>query len=221
MGHNPEVYARVHGTKPKDFDIAIRNIARAVEIKRSCGHKVTIGIQQVLLPENGQGVAEVARIAKEIGVDYYVLKPFSADKKNSYDAGGKTALELMHDFEPELRAAEALGDDKFSSIIRWNTFGDDGARSYSRCLGLPFISQIAGDGKVYTCCPFFGDERYCLGDLRDARFPELWFSQKAREVRRRVEEKQDVHKCMTHCRHHQINTQLWQLKHPPEHLSFI
>lgn len=221
MGHNPEVYGRVHVTKPRDFDIAIGNIAKAVEIKKRDGLAVTIGIQQVLLPENGEGVAEVARIAKEIGADYYVLKPFSADAKNTYNADGKTALQLMEEFEDQLRQAEALGDDNFSSVIRWNTFGDDGARSYDRCTGLPFISQIAADGKVYTCCPFFGDEKYCLGDLREASFSDLWYSDKAKEVRQRVEETQDVHKCMTHCRHHQINTQLWQLKNPPEHKSFI
>ncbi|MBT5674096.1 MAG: radical SAM protein [Rhodospirillaceae bacterium] len=221
MGHDAKTYAQVHVTKPKDFDIALANIAKAVEIKKQNGLSVTIGIQQVLLPENGKGVPELARIAKEIGVDYYVLKPFSVDQRNNYDADGKTALELMHEFEPELQQAAALGDENFNSIIRWNTFGDDGSRIYSNCLGLPFISQIAADGKVYTCCPFFGDDRYCLGDLKDASFSELWHGETARAVRKRVEEKQDVKKCMTHCRHHQINTQLWQLRNPPDHVSFI
>ncbi len=221
MGHTPEVYSKVHVTKPADFETALTNIAAAVEIKRAQGLAVTIGIQQVLLPENGHGVATLARRAKEIGVDYYVLKPFSVDPRNGYDADGLTALQLMHRFEDQLAEAEALGDENFASIIRRNTFGDDGARSYQRCLGLPFISQIAADGKVYSCCPFFGDDNYCLGDLNEARYPDLWFGEKARAVRRRIEETQDVHSCMTHCRHHQINTQLWQLRHPPEHVTFI
>ena len=121
----------------------------------------------------------------------------------------------------ELEEAAALSDENFNCVIRWNTFGDDGSRLYNNCLGLPFISQIAADGKVYTCCPFFGDERYCLGDLKTASFMDLWYGETARAVRKRVEEKQDVHKCMTHCRHHQINAQLWQLRNPPDHVSFI
>lgn len=219
MGHDPETYAKLHVTKETDFELALANITKAAEIKKELGLDVTLGIQQVLLPENGHGIDELARRAKLTGADYFVVKPFSVDNKNDYK--GETALDLMERHRDVLERAEAYADDDFAVIIRWNTFSDDGSRDYQRCLGLPFISQIGADGKVYTCCPFFGDENYVLGDLHEMGFKELWFSDKAKEVRDHVRDNQNVHECMTFCRHHQINKSLWGLKNPPDHVNFI
>ena len=180
---------------------------------------VTIGVQSVLMPENGHGLAILAEKARQTGADYFVIKPFSYNPLNEYDGG--RPLDLVREFENILREAEALTTDDFAVIVRRNTFSDNGVRDYDKCLGLPFITQIAADGKVYSCCPFFGNEDYVLGDLHEHRFQDLWFSDKAEAVRKRVEETQDVHACMTFCRHHQINRQLWQLKNPPDHVNFI
>lgn len=220
MAHEPGLYADIHRTKPEDFQRAIDNIATAARIKREQGLKVTIGIQQVLLPGNGHGVPSLASLARDIGCDYYVLKQFHHDEKNSGYAGD-TAVNLMNRYRAEMEEAATLSTDTFTSIIRWHTFAENGERHYKHCLGLPFISQIAGNGKVYTCCPFFGDDRYELGDLNQDSYADIWSSEKAARVRKWVETEQDVSTCMPYCRHHQVNRMCWSLKNPPDHVNFI
>ncbi|MBW1783672.1 MAG: radical SAM protein [Deltaproteobacteria bacterium] len=222
MAATPEIYSQVHGTRKEDWSRTIGNISKAVEVKRKHNLPVTIGIQQVLLPENAHEVAELARISKEMGVDYYVLKPFSLHQGNTAYQDGISAVALRDRHLDILKKAEDLTNDAFTCIIRWNTFLDDGVPSYERCLGLPFIAQIAADAKIYTCCPFFYHDEFAYGDLHKEGFADIWMGQRADRMRRQMAEQFDVqHNCMSYCRHHQINILLWKLANPPAHINFI
>lgn len=221
MAADAERYAHLHGTRADNYRKVIDNIARTVRIKHQQQATVTIGIQQVLLPENACDVVALAKLAKDIGVDYYVLKPFSLHPLNQdYQPGDISSLPER--WADSLREAEQLSDEQFTAIVRWNTFSDEGKRDYDVCLGLPFISQIAADGGVYTCCPFFGQERFCYGNINEQDFEQIWYSRRTREVMRDVRENVDVHtECMSYCRHHQVNRVLWDQTHAPAHVNFV
>lgn len=221
MALNPSTYGLLHGVKPSHLEPTLDNIARAAEIKHKNGYDVTIGLQQVLLPENGEEAPKLAAWARDAGLDYYVLKPFSMHESNSHYKEGVSAVGLRDKYRDQLLEAESLSTDSFKSVIRWNTFSDDGDKEYQRCLGLPFIVQIASDAKAYTCCPFFGRENFAYGDLHEKSLSEIWYSDKAVRMRRNIAENFDLAPCMTYCRHHQINKQLWSLANPPEHINFI
>jgi radical SAM protein with 4Fe4S-binding SPASM domain len=212
----------IHGTKEINLKRTLKNIEYAANLKKKKGYNVTIGIQQVLLPENAEDVLTLAQISKDIGVDYFVLKPFSLHELNDHYPEAVSAIQLRDRYLDKLEKAEALSDRNFSSIIRWNTFLDDGIRTYDRCLGLPFISQIAANGKVYTCCPFFYNDEFMYGDLEHQSFSEIWYGDRAKTIREGIEQNLDVHQhCMSYCRHHQINMLLWKLANPPAHINFI
>ena len=218
MSANSVNYAKIHGVKADHLKQALENIKRCVEIKKKDDLKVTLGIQQVLLNENGRDIYEAAKLSKEIGVDYYVLKPFSKHPLNTYDCAG----DLHTRFEDEFKKAEGLSDEGFKVIIRRKTFSDRGEREYDRCLGVPFIVQIGADGGVYSCCPFFGNERFLFGNVNQNSFEEILTGEKRKDIIKYITENVDVHKeCMTYCRHHQINKFLWDMVHPPQHANFI
>ncbi|MFH1538078.1 MAG: radical SAM protein [bacterium] len=217
MAARPETYAELHGTSPDDLKKAADNIRAAVEIKKRRGLEVTIGIQSVLVLENGEEIPEIAALAKDIGVDYYVLKPFSLHSENAYDV----PADLHERHEKKLKEAQRLETPDFKVIIRWNTFADHGRRDYERCLGLPFIAQIGADGGVYTCCPFFGDGDFLYGNLHDETFEQIWYGERRKKLTEEIARHLDLSKCMTYCRHHQINKFLWQIVHPPDHVNFI
>lgn len=218
MSTDPNHYAQIHGVDKRQLEQAIENIKTCVRIKHEQNLSVTLGIQQVLLVENAQDVFAQARLSKELGVDYYVLKPFSKHPLNVYDIPDDLHLR----FKDELKKAEGLSDTSFKVIIRWNTFSDKGIRDYDHCLGIPFIAQIAADGGVYACCPFFGNSRFLFGNLNEHSFEEILRSQRRKDVLKDILEHVDVHKeCMTYCRHHQINRFLWRLINPPKHINFI
>ena len=113
---NKELYAQLHRSTENQFLIAVMNIQKAVEIKRKSKLSVTIGIQQVLLDENGHDAANLARLAKEIGVDYYVIKPCHTHASNK---DYKKISHLVDKYRDVLEEAQELTDDNFKAIVRW------------------------------------------------------------------------------------------------------
>jgi radical SAM protein with 4Fe4S-binding SPASM domain len=217
MSANPQHYASIHGVPEEQLTQAVENIRKCVEIKKREKLAVTLGIQQVLLEDNGGDVYELAKLCKQIGVDYYVLKPFSKHPSNIYDS----STDLHIKYEDELKKAESLSDANFKVLIRWNTFSDKGERDYDKCLGIPFILQVGADGGIYSCCPLFGQPRFLFGNLYESSFEEILSSQRRKEVIKDIAENVNVHECMTYCRHHQINRFLWKLVNRPQHVNFI
>ena len=178
---------------------------------------MTLGAQQILINENYTDVLETAKLAKNLGLDYYVVKRFSKHPKNDYDVPEdlyKKSLDLFTE-------AEKLSDKNFKVIVRWNNFEKDCNRTYKKCIGIPFITQILADGRVYPCSQFFKDMNYCMGDLHDSSFEDIIFGDKAHEVTKHIEKNIDVSKCMSYCRHHCTNLFLWNIYEPPGHSNFI
>lgn len=218
MSCDPKHFTRIHGVPAEQLRQAIENIKKCVKIKKDMKLPVTLGIQQVLLSDNARDVYAEAKLAKSIGVDYYVLKPFSKHPKNIYDSND----DLHIKYKKELKKAEGLATSRFKVIIRWKTFSDKGVRDYDRCMGIPFIAQIGADGGIYSCCPFFGNPRFCFGNLNKHSFEKILKSRRRAIVIRDVVDNVNVRReCMTYCRHHQINKFLWQLSLAPQHVNFI
>ncbi|KPA15699.1 radical SAM domain protein, partial [Candidatus Magnetomorum sp. HK-1] len=117
--------------------------------------------------------------------------------------------------------SKALQDENFLVLIRENDFSDTGLRTYKKCLGLSFITQVLADGGVYPCCQFFRMDNFCYGNINNLSFEKIWKSNRKNDIINYVESKINVSECMTHCRHHNINKYLWQLYNPPEHINFI
>lgn len=214
---DPQKYAYLHGTKEEDFSKVIDNIAKAVQIKRKNNLAVTLGIQQILMDDNWQEVYRIAKLSKDLGVDYFVVKRFSMHPKNSY----QVSMNIPQKCEEIFEQTASLSDKDFTSIVRWQNFQDDGIPAYKQCLGLHFVAPILANGKIYTCCNFSRDERFCYGDLHEKSFEEIWQGKRRKEIVEFVETKIDPKKCMSFCRHHSINKFLWSLKQRPQHINFI
>lgn len=215
----PKLYAYIHQTAQQDFHKAVANIRNAVKIKKERNLKVTLGIQQILINENcGEEVYNVAKLSKEIGVDYFVVKRFSKHPLNTYNCPEDLYLQCVDILK---KAEEKLQDENFKVIVRRRQFQEDCYRVYKRCIGLPFITQVLADGGVYPCCQFFGNKDFCYGNLHDRSFIDIWLSEKRKRIMKYIEENVDVSKCLTYCRHHSTNQFLWQFEEPPEHINFI
>ncbi|MBF0117992.1 MAG: radical SAM protein [Desulfobacterales bacterium] len=212
-----KLYAYLHGTKETDLEIVKSNIYAAVQIKKRKKLPVKIGIQQILLEENREQILPLAILSKELGVDYYTVKRHSTHPLNKYSVPEDVHVRV----EDQFNQAKALEDNNFLALVRFNDFSDPCIRTYKQCLGLPFIAQVLADGGLYTCCQHFRMERFCYGNLYEASFEEIWMSERRKSVIKDVELNIDVSKCMTYCRHHNVNKYIWQLKNSPEHINFI
>lgn len=219
-GATKETYAKIHKTNPENFDRVIENMSYAVELRQNKGYKCALGMQLILLPENWHEAELLAQRAKDIGMDYLVIKPYSQHPLS------RTTKYKDIKYSDYLHVADKLrifNSNNFSIIFRINTMKkwDEGQRSYKQCLALPFWSYIDAGGTVWGCSAYLNDEHFVYGNMYKNTFKEIWEGEKRLKSLRWAEEKLDTNQCRLNCRMDEINRYLWQLRHPPEHVNFI
>ena len=211
-------YRRVHASK--DFEVFKEKVKFCVATKKRKNLGVTIGMQMVLTPTNVDQVVGLAKLGKELGADYLVVKQCSDTVENRL--GVFKRLKEYDNYIDILKEAEAVSTKDYNVIVKWKKVTNKGARSYKQCLGAPFLLYSSGDGKLYPCGMFFDhqEEEYRMGDLVKKSFKAIFESDRYWDVIEKVK-KIDVDKCYSNCRTHCINEHVWQLKNPPEHVNFV
>lgn len=225
-------YAKIHGCSESAFHKVIETVRQAVAIKRRNGLDVTIGLQMVFLPAFHDQLIPLARLGKELGVDYLVIKHCSDDEHGALGVD----YPAYHGLVDELKAVEAFSDGSYQVSVKWSKLLSDGIRTYSRCFGPPLIMQLSGSGLVAPCGMLFNSsyDRYHIGNIADTSFKELWRGERYWEVMRLLaSDKFDARTmCGSLCLQHKVNEFLWELKHDrnrlpeepgkaPMHVNFI
>ena len=65
------------------------------------------------------------------------------------------------------------------------------------------------------------NERYCLGDLREKSFEEIWRTEHRRKVLDELYANFDLDQCHCLCKPHHVNKATWELANPPLHKNFL
>jgi radical SAM protein with 4Fe4S-binding SPASM domain len=214
-----EGYVVVHGRSY--WDIVKHNIERAVQIKKALNLPVTIGIQMVLTPHAAEYVLREAQFAIDAGVDYFVIKQFS-DPKCDKMVGPEAEWQNSEETQKVLKQAEGMSTFATRIIPKYQAIEWAKKRPYDRCLDVPLLFQMSGDGKCYPCGYLFGDEKYCYGDIAKQSLGEILASEKYWKIIKYMQEEFDVHKdCSGCCRHDSSNKFIHDFVNKPEHINFI
>ena len=215
-----QTYTKIHRAAPTDFNKVIRNMAYAKKVKQKNGYKCTLGMQIVLLPENYKEVVALARIAKDIGMDYLVVKPYSQHPLSKTIKYKDIKYNNYFYLEEKL---STFNDENFNAIFRIDTMKkwDNSRRNYRHCLALPFWSYIDASGNLWSCSVYLSKEPFRYGNIYSSTFKALWKSKKKKDLVRWAKDKLDTNKCRVNCRMDEVNHYLWELTHPPEHVNFI
>jgi radical SAM protein with 4Fe4S-binding SPASM domain len=215
-----ETYAAIHRTNMRDWDRLWLNLLRAVRLRTSMGAACTIGAQMVVLPENADTMAALARRCRETGLDYLVLKPYSHQAKTPTPYEGLT----YDQYAQRLAYAEAQSTDDFKVIVRREAAKHVTAtdRGYDRCCATGhFWAYLEADWNLYSCSAYVGDERFCMGNLQAETFAEVWNGERRRRHAIWVRDELDITECRKACRMDAVNRHLWRVSHPEEHDVFI
>lgn len=212
-----EVYQNIHRGKHGDLKKLLNNISDAVDIKRRKNLKTTLGVQCLLIPENQDQILKMAEALKEIGVDYFTIKPYSQHTQSNNHL--KFNYEALFSMEDELNKFET---DDYKVFFRANAMKRVQAKKkYDNCYGLPFMLNIDARGNVWPCINFIGKEEYCYGNIYQETFESIWKSERRKNIIRKFE-KIDINEvCREACRLDEINKYLYELKHPGGHVNFI
>ncbi len=223
-GATAETYAKIHRSKPIDFDLTIKNLSFAAELKKSKGYHCTLGMQLLLLPENQHEAVALAKLAKEIGMDYLVIKPYSQHPLSKTHLYEGVKYEGMDELAEELAAQNGNG---FSVIFRRDTMDtwDAKKHDYEKCLALPFWSYLDAGGNIWGCSMYMESQdlkdKFLYGNINEESFQSIWEGERRKAALSWVENDLDVSHCRVNCRMDKINKYLWELKHPAEHVNFI
>lgn len=210
-------YDKIQRGKDGDLEKVKINLSEAVRYKRDNQLETTLGVQCLLLPDNQKYVLDMARELRDIGVDYFTIKPYSQNlhSENSFDVD----YEEMLDLEKEL---QAYVTDAFSIYFRANAMKKmHHEKCYKQCYGLPFMTHIDASGNVWPCVAHIGVEGFCYGNINEQTFEEIWEGKQRQEVNSKLNA-MDINKvCREACRLDEINKYLDELKHPGAHVNFI
>lgn len=210
-----ESYAAIHQTNPKDWDSIWRHLPAVIARRGEC----KVGVQCVVLPENYTEMAELAARAKGVGADYLVLKPYSQATFSIVQRGDIDYRTMQH----ELDAVKQYATPSFEVIVRTNAITNEitGKHSFDKCRATPFTwAYLMADGRVFTCSAHLLDPTFCIGNINDASFKEIWEG----DGRRAQWEKMqtfDIANCRLSCRMAQTNIYLEQLDLGVPHGNFI
>lgn len=177
---DPERYRAIHGCPPGSLEKVVSVISRCVALKRERGLAVTLGLQMVLLPQFEDQILPLARLGRDLGVDYLVIKHCSDDEDGSLGVD-YAAYERLTD---TLRRAEALSTPDYLVQAKWSKILSGGKRTYSRCFGPNLILQMSGSGLVAPCGMLFNEKyaRYHIGNIAEQSFKDIWRGERCRRV---------------------------------------
>lgn len=179
-GGTRERYAEIMGVKPASYDRVVKNIYDMVEVKRKMDLPVTIGMQMVLMPSMADQIIPFATLGKQLRPDYAVIKHTSDTPEHTLgiDYSKYEALEGL------LKQAEALSDNEYRCVVKWNKIKAKGKRSYQMCFGPPFLLQISGSGLVAPCGGTFTPawKKVHMGNIVDESFKDIVRSDRYWEI---------------------------------------
>ncbi len=215
---NEDMYKKVHRGRDGDFSRVLHNLAEAVAIKQRQQLPVTIGVQLVLLPENHENLLEFATQLKNMGVDYFSIKPFSQHPQSHSRVDEDFNYTSYLNLEEELVKLNSPG---FEVIFRAASMRKlDKCRSYERCLGIPFWAYIDSNATVWPCLAYLGQPEFALGNLKEQSFADIWTGERGRGILKKMS-RMDISNCRELCRLDAINEYLHQLVHPGAHVNFV
>jgi len=225
-------YSEIMGCKEACYDKVMETIKKCVKIKKRLNLDVTIGLQMVLMPQFADQIIPMAKLGKELGVDYTVIKHCSDDENNSLGVDYQKYFNLIE----TLKEAESYSNESYTVKAKWSKILSEGKREYTQCYGPAFIMQFSGSGLVAPCGMLFNDKYkdFHIGNIVDTSFKKIWKSQRYREVLNKLASNKFNSKtdCGTLCLQHKCNEHLWKLKRgiikikspkgePPAHKNFV
>jgi len=216
-GGDEQTYSEVHGVASDVFDRVLGNIGRCVDFKRGHGLPVTVGTQLVLLEENASGVTRLGRLLRDLGVDYFSVKPYS-----QHPLSHQRLTVDYSSFGGLKEEVEALETDSFRVEYRADSMMRAGTgKAYETCYGTDFMGFMSAAGDIWECNVFAGDPRFLIGNLTDKSFGDIWRGERRESVRRWIRSQHDLGECRDLCRMDACNRYLWRLHNSAPHDDFI
>jgi radical SAM protein with 4Fe4S-binding SPASM domain len=217
---NGELYSKSHGCNKEQFNQLIDNIKYMMDYRNDNGLDTIVGASIIAFPYNSPHIYETVKLYKDLGIDWIHVKCASISTHNpQFNWDRKTHIKFKDEFE----RIKEFNNDEFKVLVRYDQFmtlQDFFPKTYECCFGIEFETMIDADAKVYPCFHFWRNKDYCIGDLNENTFEEIWKSDRKKNVMSKVYQEHNLSECTSQCKNDHINKDLWELKNPPLHHNF-
>jgi len=189
----------------------------AVDVKRRDNLQTTLGVQLLLMPDNKDEIVQMGKTLREVGVDYFTIKPFSQHPQshNIMQIDYREMLSL----EKEVKELETP---EFKVYFRAHSMQKlDCKRGYKHCWALPFMVYVDAKGNLWPCIVFMGNESLKYGNLNEESFVNIWEGEHRKKIAEYFMNMDLETNCRELCRLDEMNRYLDELKHPGGHVNFI
>lgn len=216
-GITDTTYDRVQHGRAGDLQKVLSNMEAAVRVKREQGLRTTLGVQLLLLPDNEDEVVQMGRALRDIGVDYFTIKPFSQHPQSRHIL--QVDYREMLELEKEVKG---LQTDDYKVYFRAHSMQKlECGRCYEHCWALPFMVYMDARGDLWPCIAFMGREGLRYGNIYEDSFVEIWEGDHRKKLMAHFMDMDLGEDCRELCRLDEMNRYLDELKHPGEHVNFI
>lgn len=217
-----ETYHKIHQGQDGDLDKVFTNIYNAACLKRKKKMKTVLGVQIVMTPDNEDEVVLLAKKIKDLGADQFSVKSLGWNPMTNSDLRNTVnRKEYYAHRESMIRELENLNDDNFRAVYRGNRVSKSiETRKYQECYASPFHVCIDANGDVVPCCAFLGVSTMSFGNIHENTFEEIWRGEKRSNVLQNLKQTK-LSQCPAECRLSDMNSYLYEIKNPGEHVNFI
>tara|TARA_Y100000310_G_scaffold39188_1_gene36771 strand:- start:3440 stop:4663 length:1224 start_codon:yes stop_codon:yes gene_type:complete len=218
----PETYNGIRIPKGgSDWNKMVENLTKLIEVNKSKGNKIDIGVGYVISPDTYHEIVDFAKFFKDFDLMYCQYKPEIIIRE---DGGQQRDIEFWRDkVQPLLdEAKEILGDKYQVNGYKLEDLAMDRkqfGRSYKKCLGSQVSPCVGADGHIYVCTNHRGWKQYSYGCLYDDKsFKEIWNDIETRQkVMHQIEDVECFSNCTKLCKPHESNKAVWEIwKHMGE-----
>tara|TARA_B100002019_G_C21203858_1_gene565574 strand:- start:72 stop:1166 length:1095 start_codon:yes stop_codon:yes gene_type:complete len=205
-------YAAVRQVPEATFNSVLKNIESLVKNRDNQKSNLTIGISFIVTDQNYMEVYKAARIASDLGADYFRVGYYRTDE-------GFTAGDFSKTEELIQKSVSDFSRDGFSVLNRYSESSKniDGRPDYDFCAYQHVNTWIAADYNVYRCCVTSYDKHGLIGSIKDQSFKNLWES----DQKKKKFDKFNARTCVQ-CIYNEKNKVLnYALNKNPDHKNFI
>lgn len=211
-----EMFRKLRPTKGggSKFYHIIKNMRKLSKIKRGklgFSFLIRTEVEGDDIVSNVHEIYNAALLAKNIGCDYFEVKPSYNYKNDVAHSLVKHSQERIDEIKMELKKLSSLVDDKFS-IVKAITLDaslkgvqEKQVKTYKSCPATELRTLVTPTG-VFVCPYWRGKKRFNVGDVKITNFKDLWNSERRRKVQKWLNP--SVHCANLHCLRHETNLEI-------------
>jgi MoaA/NifB/PqqE/SkfB family radical SAM enzyme len=214
--------------KSKFNDIVdnMRMLAKVKKGKLGYSYLIQTKADGIGIESNINEIYQAAELAKDIGCDYFEVKPSYQFRGGIDHALMQHDPILMQEAREQISRLGELETDKFSILKAINLENSlDGTqriqpKKYTTCPVAELRTLICPSG-VFVCPYWRGKEHMRIGDLNDTSLFEMWNGERRKNVMKRLNPSKH---CSFHCLRHESNLEIINIKEAigkGEHIELV